>query len=641
MIALALAAVLVASDPADAAPPKVADRAPFRAPRGALIEPAAKDAAPDALAALLRERCSRSIEARLKAVDEDELLAGFEHRPGEQAWIGEHAGKWMHAAALAWAATGDPALAAKIERVRDRLIATQEKDGYLGTYATDRRFGLHDGADWDVWVHKYDLIGLLEWHRWSRDAKSLAACRRIGDLLCATFAERDLASAGTHMGMAATSVLEPMVLLYRATGEPRYLAFCERLVERMSADGGPDLLRALVAGTPVCRVANAKAYEMLSNLVGFCELYRQTGRRELLDAVTHASDDVALHRLYPTGSGSAGEHWRPDGDFPCGESDGCCETCVTVTWIQLESQLYALTGERKHLANVANAVFNHLLAAQHPAGADWCYFTPLEGRRHFDSATTCCHSSGPRALALVPRLGIDALAACARELGSGPIDGAAFGRPGRFALRRDGLVLAAAAGRGSILARSSDGAFDERTLAPFALAGADGSAVTIWLRDAATLPPPSLSAGAAESASRAGNVDGSIADGDPQTFRVTFDGHAADLDVFAVAFAKPTAVHRAVFRHGHCFHDGGWFDASALRPRIEVKTREDGAWQPVGELADYPKTTATDARALADGQAFTLDFPATTIVALRVVGRGASGDSPAQCFASCAELEAW
>ena len=49
----------------------------------------------------------------------------------------------LHAASLAYAGTGDPALRAKLDRVVAALIATQEPDGYLGTYVADKRFGLY------------------------------------------------------------------------------------------------------------------------------------------------------------------------------------------------------------------------------------------------------------------------------------------------------------------------------------------------------------------------------------------------------------------------------------------------------------------------------------------------------------------
>ena len=41
-------------------------------------------------------------------------VGGFQQRPGKQAWVGEHVGKWLHAATLAWVYTGDVELRAKL-----------------------------------------------------------------------------------------------------------------------------------------------------------------------------------------------------------------------------------------------------------------------------------------------------------------------------------------------------------------------------------------------------------------------------------------------------------------------------------------------------------------------------------------------
>ena len=71
-------------------------------------------------------------------VDTEPLLAGFRKKPGVHPWIGEHVGKWMHAATLAWAYTGDPRLREKLDRVAAELIAAQEPDGYLGTYVPEQ-----------------------------------------------------------------------------------------------------------------------------------------------------------------------------------------------------------------------------------------------------------------------------------------------------------------------------------------------------------------------------------------------------------------------------------------------------------------------------------------------------------------------
>ena len=80
--------------------------------------------------------------------------------------------------------------------------------------------------------------------------------------------------------MAATSVLEPIVLLYRFTGDPRYLDFARYIVEIWDEPDGPRIADHAAAGKGVNKTANGKAYEMLSNLVGLCELARATGDRQ-------------------------------------------------------------------------------------------------------------------------------------------------------------------------------------------------------------------------------------------------------------------------------------------------------------------------------------------------------------------------
>src|SRR5215469_6059714 len=69
---------------------------------------------------------------RLAKLDTDRLLEGYRKRPGRQTWDGEHVGKWLHAATLAWANTGDPELRKKLDSVAAELTKCQLPDGYLG-----------------------------------------------------------------------------------------------------------------------------------------------------------------------------------------------------------------------------------------------------------------------------------------------------------------------------------------------------------------------------------------------------------------------------------------------------------------------------------------------------------------------------
>ncbi len=363
------------------------------------------------LQGFLGERCRKNERARLLTKNEDELLSGFQNRPGKQAWVGEHAGKWLHAATLAWAYTKSEALRAKLDRVAFGLIATQQPDGYLGTYADDSHWGMDRDQKWDVWVHKYDLLGLVTYHTYTGNQSALDAAKKIGDLLVKTFgrasegeARLDLNERSTHVGMASGSVLEPMVLLYRSTGDEKYLDFTRYIAELWEQEKGPKIISALAEKRSVKLTANAKAYEMMSCLAGLCELYRTTGETRYLTPAINAWNDIVANQLLITGSGSSGEHWTEPRQFLSAMKDQVAETCVTVTWIQLTQQLLRLTGEARYADELEKTFYNHLAAAQRPDGAAWAYFTALDGKKPYQTEQNCCTSSGPRGWAMAPTL---------------------------------------------------------------------------------------------------------------------------------------------------------------------------------------------------------------------------------------------
>ena len=709
---------------------------------------------------------------RLVKVDTDRLLEGYRHRPGRQSWDGEHVGKWLHAATLAWVYTGDPALRAKLAETADGLCKCQLEDGYLGTYEDAKRW-----TSWDVWAHKYNLIGLVTYMRYTGDLAPLPTSRRMADLLCKTFGDvpgqRDIVSSavGSHAGMASTSVLEPMTLLYRFTGEKRYLNFCNYILRAWEQPNGPHIVSRLLEQQGVDKVGNAKAYEMLSCLNGALELYRTTGNTNLLSACLNAWQDIVAHRLYLTGAASSREHFHADYDLPNNNNVG--ETCVTVTWLQFNAQLLRLTGEARFAEQLEHVALNQLLGAQQPDGAAWGYYVQMEGKKPYSATLDghCCLSSGPRGIALLPTFAIttDAEGAVINLYEAGtahltlhdgtpvtlkvetlyPADGricitvepetekefslklrvpawsqdyslkpsgASRGKDGYTTLRRPWkagdvvelnvklaprlvlgdhlnqgkaavcygpLVLAAEeallpasnpslntltlakpdlavlnvtpeaapAGRQTwpgaeifnvnATARSGDAPF-KASLIPFAEAGATGARYKVWL-PLAGQPDANVLLGGAESRSRSGNLTGSINDDDLTSGVVTFDGKIAAEDWFAVTLPRPATIRRVVFVNGSIFHDGGWFDASKGKPRVQIQRTAGGEWETLGELAEYPATTATDVKGLKwGGNQFTLKLNApVTMIAVRVIGVPASGDKPQQAFSSCAELQAF
>ena len=371
-----------------------------------------------ALAANLSGRLTRFV------IDESSpAIALFDPRRVAQNhegdWYGEHAGKWLYAAAKAARRSGDAGLLASVRRVADYLVSVQGGDGYLGTYAPARRFTekqpppqkTWDGAPskrtWDIWTHSYLILGLLEVHKTVMGSRYLTAARRMGELVWKALDEGgiDITELGNHHGMSATVMIDPMVELYLATGDAKYLELARLIVEQADARAELRLVTKALAGTDAADIGTGKAYQLTWNLVGLAKLHRATGDARYLEAATRVWESIRAHHLTLGGGPWGGvalrsrEVFNPAGVF---SPYGYVETCSTLSWIQLNRELLAITGEAKYAEEIERAAYNDLLGAQAPNGEDWCYYSFPNGRRVHTTYWRCCKSSGAMALEELP-----------------------------------------------------------------------------------------------------------------------------------------------------------------------------------------------------------------------------------------------
>ncbi len=381
-----------------------------------------------ALGGLLGEALTASQSTHLSRFVQDENsppIALFcpEHtaQNHEGDWYGEHAGKWLWAAARAVRRTGDQALSTNLRRVTGYLVGRQSADGYLGTYAPARRFTCRqvagpvtwDGAPaqrtWDIWVHSYLILGLLEAARALDSPPCLQAAGKIGDLClqALTTGGIDITTLGNHHGLSATILLEPAVELHFATGEKKYLELAELVLRQANAAPALAFLPQALKGTEAAFMATGKAYQLCWNLVGLAKLHRATGHPDYLRAVLNQWESIRAHHLTLGGGpwGGVGHRSREVFNAPGFFSPyGFVETCSTFAWIQLNRELLAITGDARYADEIEKSAYNDLLGAQAPDGSNWCYYSYPNGRRVFTTYWRCCKSSGPCALEELPPL---------------------------------------------------------------------------------------------------------------------------------------------------------------------------------------------------------------------------------------------
>ena len=738
---LLAAAALAAPGPrlADAPKPAVPDKIKDR------FVPAPLDR--QKIEGLLGQRMRVNLEGRLLHVSETLLLSSYPTRPGAPAGSGENAGKFLDAASRTWALTGDPRLKGMMDRVAAALAAAEVQAG------------------WRIGDLRWTLDGLLSYYQVTADAKALEAARKIGDMLARTFGEgpgqHDIVAAGAHMGLSATAVIEPVLVLYRYTGGPQYLDFARTIVRAYDEPQGPKLIKSLDATGSVYHVADAHADEILANLSGLLELYRLSGDEPYLKAAMAAWKDIVSKRLYITGTISSNEYFRDDLDLPGEEAASVGEGCATVAWLEFNWQLLRLTGEPRYASEIERTVYNQLLGSQDPHNGSISRFTPLVGRKRPGANLNCAVSSEPRAIAMIPEMAWGAhedgvavmlyapgeatiplrpdfqitLASATRFPRDGKVaitvrpphparfpvflrvpdwcthfsaavkDAATPGEAGKLlkldrmwhagdtieiqmdlpvrtipggasypdyiALARGPQVLAlesalnpqlphlyrasfisvessqiqlqdAAAGLPKTWtggqAYSVEGAFAGKPQPLLLVPFADALNYRVWLLKPGRLPigQVALTAFGTESWSKTGSAAGSICDERPDTYRTSFEGKAAKEDWYAVEMDQPAEIARIVYRHGKTFENGGWFDTSAGKPRIQIKKTRNGPWETVGALDSYPDFTSAQVPAIRDGEPFTLRLnQPVRAVGIRIVGK------PARSFSSCAELAAY
>jgi DUF1680 family protein len=288
-------------------------------------------------------------------------------------------------------------------------------DGYIGNYSEATQL-----QQWDIWGQKYTLLGLLAWYDITGDNLALKGAERLADHLLQLVGpgKTDIVKTGNYRGMPSSSILEPMVSLYRHTGEKRYLDFAKYIVKQWETPYGPQLIGKALKGIPVAERFphpdvwwsydnGQKAYEMMSCYDGLLDLYRVTGEPSYLKAVEMAVRNIIETEINIAGSGTAFECFYNGVKYQTRPTYHTMETCVTMTWMKLCFNLLRITGNPLYADQIEKSAYNALLASLKYDGNEIAKYSPLGGVRHAGEEQcgmkiNCCTANGPRAFLMLP-----------------------------------------------------------------------------------------------------------------------------------------------------------------------------------------------------------------------------------------------
>lgn len=377
----------------------------------------------------LGDRLDAMIQGHVIGTDVDYITAAYQEKTENKGWWQtEFWGKYMHSA-VPYAYYVDSAkLGNDLKHGVDRMLQSQEPCGYIGNYPDELRCG----EGWDVWGMKYTMLGLLHYYDYVKghdDAeaeKVLNATKRLCDYVIGEIGlngrrNRELWTTGNWSGYASSSILEPVVWLYRRTKEEKYLDFATYIVKGMTEpDSGPRLLDLALKGVSVadrnvdgqdftknddwayvCKHGRSKAYEMMSCYQGLIEYYEVTGRKDLLDAAIMTANDIVKEEVNLAGGCASSEAWYHGARKQHLPYLRLQETCVTTTWMRFCEKLLDVTDDPKWADQLERTFYNAYLGAMKADGREFAGYTPLNGNRyhgqnHCFMHTDCCTANGPR-----------------------------------------------------------------------------------------------------------------------------------------------------------------------------------------------------------------------------------------------------
>ncbi|MDX1938757.1 MAG: glycoside hydrolase family 127 protein [Flavihumibacter sp.] len=342
--------------------------------------------------------------------------------------------KTLEAVAAMYAATKDKKLDAMMDDAIAVIAKAQKADGciYTKNIIEQKKNGQEKMFDDKLSFEAYNFGHLMTaacvHYRATGKNTLLDIAKKAADFLIGFY---NTASPEQARNAICPSHYMGLIELYRTTGEKKYLALVNKLID----------IRGTVEGTddnsdrqPFRDMNKIVGHAVRANylMAGVADVYAETGDKTLLTTLNKLWDNVINTKMYVTGGCGAlydgvsvdGTSYKPDTvqkvhqsygrDFQLPNFSAHNETCANIGNVLFNWRMFLLTGENKYMDVVELALYNSVLSGISMDGTKFFYTNPLAaaanypyhlrwegGRIPYISKSNCCPPNTVRTIAEV------------------------------------------------------------------------------------------------------------------------------------------------------------------------------------------------------------------------------------------------
>ena len=293
-------------------------------------------------------------------------------------------GHYLSALVLEYAASGDKIFLSKANYVVDELAEIQlaRKTGYIGGIPKEDSIwkdvaagkivsgGFDLNGGWVPWYMLHKIwAGLLDSYLYTGNEKAKKVVVNLSDWACHEFGNMPDSFFQKMMVAEFGGMNESLAEVYAITGDKKYLDLSYKFYHKKIMD-------------PLSRMedqlAGIHANTQIPKVIGAARQYELTGNQREYDIANFFFQAVVKDHTYANGGNSNYESFNKAGIFETALGTNTSETCNTYNMLKLNRYLFTWKPSVKLADYYERAVYNHILASQHPKTGMLCYYVALQ-----------------------------------------------------------------------------------------------------------------------------------------------------------------------------------------------------------------------------------------------------------------------